>query len=123
MIEICNYVYRNYPDIKNAISYDDLLKFLIQNERNIIYVEEDGKIKGVAFYLKVDDETLDKFRKEEIHNIYDLNYKLYNGDNIYIPMLIADSAETILIGMNRLIKRECPTIISWRRNKFFERRL
>ena len=58
MLELCNHIYENYPDLKNRIARWQLLSLLDRNEDKVITIRENGEIKGSALYLRLTDETL-----------------------------------------------------------------
>ena len=125
MLELCNYIFYNYPDLKNRIARWQLLSLLDKNEDKIIIVKENGKFKGSALYVKLTDETLWKLEWGfiDIKNPDDIKQMLSEkGNNIHFLYVLADNFKTIRKGLREAIKKENPKNVSWyneERIKFF----
>lgn len=116
MLELCNYIYENYPDLKYKIARWQLLSLLDRNEDKIITVKENNEFKGSALYVRISDETLWKIEYgfldlTSFNSIQEvLNDK---GNNIHFLYLLADSYKTIMKGLREVINKENPKTISW----------
>ena len=108
MIEVCNYIYHNYPEFRDLYAKWEILSFLDRNERNVLTINEGNKIKGVALFFSLTDEALKKIRTGDL----DLNKpedikeaKREKGDNIYITLVLAQGYKTIKKGIKKLFKK------------------
>jgi len=116
MLELCKYIYENYPTLKSKIQYWQLLSLLDRNDDKIITVKEDNKFKGSALYSRISDDILwkiewgflDMSKPQDIQEV--LNGK---GNNIHFLYLLADGQKTILKGLREVIKKENPKTVSW----------
>src|SRR3990167_6281695 len=116
MLELCNYIFYNYPDLKNRIARWQLLSLLDKNEDKIIIVKENGKFKGSALYVKLTDETLWKLEWGfiDIKNPDDIKQMLSEkGNNIHFLYVLADNFKTIRKCLREAIKKENPKNVSW----------
>ena len=129
MIEICRYIYENYPNLKNKIKFWQLLSLLDRNEDKIAIVKKNGKLTGVGMYVRISDETLWKIE----YGFLDLTNPITmgellkeDGDNIHFLFVLTDGYKTIMKGLKEVIRKENPKVISWfveNKNKFFKRSL
>ena len=125
MIELCDYIYYNYPNLKNKVQYWQLLSLLDRNEDKVITVKEGDKFKGAGIYLKLSDNSFEDLKliskygtRKEIKEFLSLplNMALFlqeKGDNIHFFILLADSFHTIRKGLREVIKRENAKNVSW----------
>ena len=116
MIELCNYIYNNYPNLNKQIPRWKLLSLLDRYSHRVIQVKEGDKFLGAALYIKVNDETLLKIANKEldISNPEDMRICLNSeGDNVHFLIVLADGVRTILKGLKEVIEREHPNTVSW----------
>lgn len=124
MLELCDYIYNNFPNLRKMFARWQILSMLDKNEDKIIFIKDDGEFKGVAFYVKVSDEILEEFKvlsrnnpevvKEVLSDAEFIKVLLQEeGDNIHFLFVSADSFYTIQRMKREVIKREKAETISW----------
>ena len=122
-----DFIYENYKKYK-LFTKEQIEFFLIVYQERIVRVYEDLELKGIAFYFKLDDETLDRItnRKLRLNNTNVVNKCfLQDGDNIHFFAVVADGANTIIKGL-RVILNQNVKSVSWfspDMHKFFIRRV
>ena len=108
--EVSDYVYTNYPQSKEELS------LFLKRYRDNLIVLRNGSIIGVAFYLKLEDDTLravsgdckilqDIYRAEELMS--------ERGRNIHFIRVIAEDYKVVLKGLKEVILKENPKTVSW----------
>ena len=116
MIELCDYIYHNYPGLKDKVAYWQLLSLLDRNEDKVITVKEGDKFRGASLFVRISDDDLWKIEYGFLDLTNQENIaKLLNGsgDNIHFIYVLADSMKTILRGLREVIKKENPKTVSW----------
>ncbi len=93
----------------------ELVSFLIKYNDNLI-VLKDNAIIGVAFYLRLHDETLEEICDnpeilQDIKNSEKLI--LEKGRNIHFIRVFAKDYKVVLKGLKQSIKKENPKTVSW----------
>jgi hypothetical protein len=116
ILALANYVWRNYPEIRNKVNFWQILSLLDRNQDKIIFIKDGDGYAGCAFYLRLSDENLlgiirgDVDLKEPRH----LEYLLKdNGENIHFIYCVAGGMRAILKGLKKMIKHENPLSVSW----------
>jgi len=107
-----SFIVKNDP----LFNSEEAENFLKAYEKKIIYVFDDGQIKGVAFYLKVDDETLAEIEKGDMDlsqpEKIEICYR-QNGPHVHFFRCIASGYSVIKKGLRCLTEKENPETISW----------
>lgn len=107
------YVYHNYPEMKSSLTIQQLTEFMNSHQDNIVFVDDGELIKGVAWYLKLTDETFKKIVNINLKDSNTMNDLLKeNGNNIHFVLLVADGSRTIRKGLKIIKDRERPRSIS-----------
>lgn len=116
MIEVCDYIHNGYPGLKHRIARWQLLSLLDRNPDKVICVEEEGKIRGAALYLRLEESSLVSLIDGTISlkNPKDIEYLLTEqGPHIHFSHLIANGFKTIRQGLKNIIEKEQPETVSW----------
>lgn len=116
MLDVAEYVYKNYETLKGSITYSQVLSLLDRFDNNIIVMREDDQITGVGIYFMTDDMSMRRIKSY----VYRLNNPEHileimkrRGDNLHFIGVVAKDTKTILKGLKEVIKREKPKTISW----------
>jgi hypothetical protein len=118
MDEIIDYLMNNYynvwPGRKEDIPTTDMIKAGLINHPEKFIIIRDDKIKGVAIFLTLSDNTYNALGCIDIDNELAL-IQLFaeKGDNVHFLLLAADSQRTILRGVKEIKNRLHPKSISW----------
>ena len=126
IIEISSFVYRAYPKFQERFKFSQMVSFIDRFEKNLIIIEENNEVKGVALYLMLDDIGLERVKTR----VYDLgkpdgfNKALQRkGDNIHFIGVAARDTRTILKGLRQVIKQKKPKTVSWFKPDFIDFRI
>lgn len=118
MSEIIDYLFNNYynvwPGDKNDIPTKEMLMQGLFNHPDKVIVIKDDKIKGVAFFLTLSDDTYNALGCIDTNDVESL-ISLFkeNGRNIHFLLLAADSQKTIRRGIKEVKDKLNPRSISW----------
>ena len=116
MLELCDYIYKNYPLFKRQIPRWRLLSLLDKNEDKVIYTIRNGKLASAGFFVRITDTTLAKMKLGfvDIKN-YDIIQELLQekGNNIHFLFALGDGLTSLRKGIRKAIKRENPKSVSW----------
>jgi len=118
-----DFITQNYPGFSS-----EMINTLFSVCKNKIVVRDGEEIKGLAFYFKLTDETLNKVISGELSltAIENINFCLSeNGENIHFFLLVADGYKTIMTGIRRM-RNENIRSVSWfspNMKQFFIRRI
>ncbi len=119
ILSLANYVYKNYPAIRDKVEFWQLLSLLDKNEDKIVFVKENGELAGAAFYLRLSDDNFLKvvMGEYDLTSADDLRYLLSDtGDNIHYIYCVSSGARPILKMLRKTIKHENPMSVSWFKN-------
>ena len=114
----------NYRNLKK----EQVEKFLAVYKERVIRVCDGDKLKGIAFYFKLTDKTLEGVRNKSIDLTNpDIVNKCFeeNGDNIHFFSVVADGYKTIMSGLRETMNNNIKSV-SWFSSdmkRFFIRRL
>lgn len=119
MTEIADYLmlhyYAHYKGTRDDIipSRETLLKGLNNHKDKVVVIRND-KIKGVAVYVTISDDTFKTLKDVDITR-EDVIIQLLeeHGPNVHILMLAADGYNTIMMGIEEIKRRVNPRTISW----------
>lgn len=116
MLELCDYIYTNYPLFKRQIPRWRLLSLLDKNEDKVVYTLENGKLVSAGFFVRITDTTLAKMKLGfvDIKNYTVIQELLQEkGNNIHFLFALGDGYKSIRKGIRKMIKRENPKSVSW----------
>jgi hypothetical protein len=119
MTELAEYLMINYYNKYNGSRSDvipdiDTLECGLKNHSDKIVIIRDEKIKGVAIYLTLSDETYDLMSNLDITRLDILTRLLKEeGRNVHFVLLAAKGINTILLGIKEIKRRLNPRTISW----------
>ncbi len=116
MLELCNHIYENYPNMKKMFPRWRLLSLLDKNEDKVFYFKENGKFICAALYVKLTDKTFAKMdlgfvnmrNSEEVQELLK-----ENGKNIHVIYVLANGMKSIRKGIRKVIEKENPKTFSW----------
>jgi len=118
MTQVAQYLIKNYytryTKVK-APAMKTLVKLCFERKDRMVIIQDD-RIKGVAIYLTLTDETYRMLKDIDIANAdAQMAFDLFRerGKNIHFIMLAADCLRTILKGVREVVKREHPRTVSW----------
>ena len=116
VLALTNFIYSNYPDIKDNVRFWKLLSLLDRNKEKIAFLKDGDNFKCVAFYLKLSEENF----IDVVLGKYDLTTNEHleelledSGDNIHFTLCIADGTKSILRTLKKIIRHEKPSTVSW----------
>jgi len=116
ILESARFIYDRHPDLKDTFPFWKLLSLLDHYDKNLIYIKENGDIKGASVYVMIDDIGLERIRTF----IYDVRKPKgiqeilkRNGDNLHFLFVAADDSSVILKGLRKVIKQRNPKTITW----------
>jgi len=116
ILEIAYFFYEGYPDFKRMFPRWRAISLIDRNQDKVAFIKEDGILVGVAFYFKLEDNTL----KGVEHGFISLEdpeliaqLLEQNGRNIHFLGVLADSGRIVLKGLRGVIKKENPKTVSW----------
>lgn len=115
ILSLANYVYKNYPAIRDKVEFWQLLSLLDRNEDKIVFIKEGNEFRGAAFYLRLCDDNFLKviMGEYDLSNPEHIHYLLTDkGDNIHFIYCVG-SMRPILKGLRKMIKYEKPMSVSW----------
>lgn len=119
MREIVDYLMDNYyskyvgPRTDIVPSHKMLEEGLIKYADKVVIVKDD-RIRGVAIFVTLTDETMDLLESFDITQMDVLRSLLQeHGDNIHFVMLCADGRRTIMQGLDYVKNKHHPKTISW----------
>lgn len=113
---VAKYVWNNYPNIKLKCEFWQLLSLLDRNQEKIVFVRDNERFIGAAFYLKLSDENFLKVlsKKHDLTNPQNLKDLLNDGgNNIHFLYVVAENMKTVLKGIRKMIHHENPESVSW----------
>lgn len=116
MIELCNYIYENYPNAKRMFPLWKLISMLDNNEDKIIYIKENGIFRGAAIFCKLDDGLMEELvmRKLDLTNPYHMRRALEaDGKHIHFIKVLSDGYKTVMKGLRQVIQKENPETVTW----------
>jgi len=116
MLELCDYIYYNYPNLKEKFQRWQILSLLDRNEDKIIYLKERGIFKLASLYVMLTDETYQELLegKLDLRDRQVLSKMLQEkGDNAHALYILTNGFNNIRKGIRILIDREHPKTISW----------
>lgn len=114
----------------NTIPEDMIKSFVLKmvKNNNVVFKQE-----GFAFYLKVDDKTIERIAKEPGYILNQdnlLKILQSTGDNVHffgvLSTINEDASKAIFKGLNEVIEKEKPRTVSWwnpAMKKFITRRI
>ena len=115
-LALANFIYANYPGIKENVRFWKLLSLLDKNCGKIAFNKDGDKYTCVAFYLKLSDDNF----ADVVLGRYDLTKNEVlehlvedNGENVHFILCIADGARSILKTLRKIIRYEKPSTVSW----------
>lgn len=102
-------------EVISDFSEEEIEWFLWKYKDNSIAIM-DKDVLGIAFYLRLEDDTLKEISKdatvlEDIENAERLIAE--SGKNIHFIRVIAENYRIVLRGLKEIIKKENPKTISW----------
>ena len=119
MTEVAEYLMANYyshytgsrPDI---VPTPEVLEQGLANHPDKVLVIRDDKIRGVAVYVTLSDETYQHLQDMDI-NRADILVTLLaeHGPNVHVLMFAADGLTTLLMARKEIKRRLNPKTISW----------
>lgn len=120
VIEIAQYLEKNYyPKFKGGCpenlipSTEALVKALDIHKDKVVVVMDKTKIKGVAVFLTLTDESYANLKNTDITDVETLGNLLQEkGSNLHFILLTADGLSTIMAGI-RKAKKLKPRTVSW----------
>lgn len=119
MSELSDFLINNYYS-KYHGTRTDIIPTIEQIEEGFIrhkdrfVIVRDDKIRGVAIFLSLSDETYAKLKEYDITKV-DVLIRLFEeyGPNVHFVLLCADGTKTIMQGIKEVKKRVKPKTISW----------
>ena len=111
-----DYIYDNCPQFWGKITKDVIKRLITQQPDKLIIIKNSNEIKGVGFYFRLSDRTLEliktsKFDTTILSNVIQCLNE--NGHNIHFAFIVAKGLKTILKGLRKVIKRESAKTVSW----------
>jgi hypothetical protein len=119
MSEIADFLMDNYyskyrGEKAGVVPTLEQLEQSITNHPDKFVIVRDDKIKGVAVFLTLSDETYQKLESYDITQVDVVKMLLEEyGRNVHFVLLCADGKRTILAGMSQIRKKLHPKSISW----------
>ncbi len=85
-----------------------------KNHGDKVIICRDDKIKGVAVFVNISDETLAGLEKMDVTN-YDIMCGLLSehGRNLHFVLICTDGLKTMMIGRDFVKRKYKPKTISW----------
>ena len=124
ILETARFVYRGYSN--SSLEFWQCVSLVDRYEKNIIIIKEKGKIKGVSFYLLIDDIALLRLKtfvwKSNNHNDFK-ELIARKGNNLHFLGVVADGPSIILKGLKKLIKKYNPKTVSWFKQDYLNLRM
>lgn len=88
-------------------------KALTQHQDKIVIIKDD-KIRGVAIFVSLSDNTFNLLKSFDITQFDVLQGLLQeHGPNLHFVLLCADGTKTIMRGLHHIEKTRNPKTISW----------
>lgn len=119
MSEIGEYLLAEYyphytGDRTDVVPDNETLEKGLANHPDKVIVIRDEKIRGVAIFVTISDETYGKMKDLDMTQV-DVIKGLFNehGPNIHFILIAANGIKTILMGINEIKRRIHPKTISW----------
>ena len=112
---LINEYYARYTGTRLDIipTVEQIERSYIQHQDKFIIVKDD-KIKGVAIFFTLSDETYNIIESFDITKVDVLKMLLLEaGPNVHFVLLAAMGMKTILVGMDQVKHRINPKTISW----------
>jgi len=109
LVEIVEFIYK-YQEVT-----EELVLFLKEYSDNLV-VLKDGEITGIAFYLRLEDKSLDDICKDKtiLQDVGNAKRLIAErGRNIHFIRVFAKDYKIVLKGLKDAIKKENPKTISW----------
>ena len=106
--------YYSHCQDKSLVPTEDEINQALLNHPEKIIIVKDKEIRGVGVFFTLTDETYKRVELLDIKRIDVLQaLALENGKNIHFILLCADSLQTILTGLHRVIDIHRPKTVSW----------
>ena len=119
MIEVAEYLMTNYYPYYTGNRTDvvpdrETLLNGLKNHKDKIVIIRDDKIKGVAVYANMSDDTYEFLDMIDITR-FDIIVKLLqeHGPNVHVLMLAADGYTTMMEMKKEITQKVNPRTISW----------
>lgn len=119
MSDISEYLLANYyskykGDRKDVVPTPQQIDDGYKNHPDKFVIVRDEKIKGIAIFVTLSDETCKMLWNMDITRVDVLNRLLEeHGENVHFVLLCADGMHTILYGIKKVKERTNPKTISW----------
>ncbi len=116
ILKSARYVYSKHKILRENMSFSDTIKFFDMFPNRLVIQKEDGRIRGVAMFMKLTDDSLISILRGEIDLYEDgMMGKLMSedGEHIYFIGVVADGMKFILKGLRDIRKAYNPITISW----------
>ena len=116
VLESAKFIYDRHPDLKETFPFWKLLSLLDRYDKNLVYIKENGEIKGASIYVMIDDMGLERIKNfvYDIRKLYGIKEILKrDGDNLHFLFVAADDFKIILKGLRKVIKQKNPKTITW----------
>ena len=109
-----NYYSRYTGNDPRVFAGKEVMEEGLKNHPDKIVIIRDDKIKGVAVFLTLSDETYERLNELDIEDV-DILVRLLKeeGKNIHFILLAADCVRTILRGILKAKQELEPKTISW----------
>lgn len=109
-----NYYSKYHGDRADVVPTSEQIALAYKLHRDKFVIVRDDKIKGVAVFVTLTDETYKLLDSLDITRV-DILEMLFKeaGPHVHFVLLCADGYKTIVYGMNKVIKRYRPETVSW----------
>ena len=116
-MKVSEYLINNYYSKTNRLDIiptEQQIKQAMLNHPDKIMVIRDSGIKGIAWFLKLTDETYNRLHELDITRIDVLQaLSLENGDNLHFILVCGQGFKNIRVGIRRAKKLGAKTISWW----------
>jgi len=114
--DVCEFIYEKYPKLKEQFNKEIIECWFELYKDKTIVVSDQNKIKGVAMYFTVSDETFEKINQRKVDLSIPANVNsclAENGKNIHFFMVVSEKMKYVLQGLRRTLEMENIKTISW----------